>query len=234
MLGRRITGAGALWAVAVSVKIYPVVFAPAFFSRRNWRGIPGAAASGIFLLVLPAIFYGPREALNLYHDFFRMLGVKGFPLHSHNQSFSALLQRLFTDSTFHLQSVADVSWTLWALPPALLKALALVTGMGFSFLSWKKVWRQGDAWGFLSAAAFSILFLSHIVWKDYLLFLFFPLKQYFEDSNRKQSLALAIPFLLLVTLSGPNLVGAPLATRLDAACIHLWAAVLVWIAWLRK
>ena len=86
----------------------------------------------------------------------------------------------------------------------------------------------------LSALAFSILFLSHIVWKDYLLFLYFPLSEVLRRLPKKQAWLLAGVFLFLVTFSSPDLVGHPLSTRLDAACIHSWAAALVWWAWWKK
>ncbi len=223
--------AGALWALATSLKIYPAVLAPVFL--REKKGILPAIALGVFLLLLPFLFFGSAMAWQLYGDFFRALQEKGLPTHSHNQSFTALLLRLFTDELFYLHAVGPTSWTITSLPVPLIRGLALLLGGTLTFYTWREAFRKKDK-DFLSAAAFTILFLSHIIWKDYLLLLFFPLREYFTHSCRKASLQLAVPFVALVLFSSPDLWGANVSTRLDAACIHLWAAVLVWIHWMRR
>jgi hypothetical protein len=131
--------------------------------------------------------------------------------------------------------VGPAWWGIADLPEGLLRAFAWILGGALAGLTWWKAWKRGlsvDA--SLSAAAFCILFLSHIVWKDYLLFLYFPLREGFSLWSRKKSLWVAGIFLAMITFSAPDLVGHPLSTRLDAACIHLWAAVLVWVAWWRS
>lgn len=233
-VARRPQRAGAVWALAVSLKVYPAAFAPAFFPRESRRGILAGAGIGLGILLLPFLVFGSALALQLYGEFFTALESKGMPLHSHNQSIAALLLRLFTDQSFHLHSVGDTQWTILALPQRLVVALAWLTGAGLTALTWRRGWQRRTGEAFLSATAFSILFLSHIVWKDYLLFLFFPLAEVFRRYPRRQAIMIAVAFLLPITISSPDIVGFKTATRLDAACIHFWSAILVWIAWWKK
>lgn len=228
----RWAGAGAVWATATMLKVYPVVLAPFFLPRERKKAIAGALGTGIFLLLLPLIFFGPALGAQLYREFFLALEDKGLPLHSHNQSIAAFLQRVFTSQEFYLHAVGPQRWGVLELPPALLRALAWVIGGTLALLSWLRAYRRGmGADAALSAAAFSVLFLSHIVWKDYLLFLYFPLREIFGRLPRGQRWLVGAVFVALVTLSSPDIVGHLLSTRLDAACVHLWAAGLVWWAW---
>jgi hypothetical protein len=224
--------AGAAWALAASIKIYPLVLAPAFFSRSRWKGLVMGAVVALLVAFLPFLLFGFSLGGELYGEFLGALRSKGMPLHSHNQSFAALLLRLFTDQSFYLHAVGDTKWALLGLPQGLVTLFAWLLGISLTAFTWKKAWGRPER--YLSAAAFSILFLSHIVWKDYLLFLYFPLREIFSLAPKKKSLWLAGGFLALVTLSSPDLIGAPLSTRLDAACIHLWAAILVWGAWCKE
>lgn len=228
-------GAGALWALATSLKVYPVVLAPFFLPRARWLAFFCAAGAGALLLVLPFLFFGVPLGTQLYRDFFGALESKGLPLHSHNQSIAAFLQRVFSNQEFYLHAVGPNRWALLDLPVPFLRLAAWLIGGTLVLLSWSRAWSRGlYPAAALSAAAFSILFLSHIVWKDYLLFLYFPLREVLARLPRRQSWLLAAGFLCLVTLSSPDLVGHPVSTRLDAACIHLWAAALVWWAWWKK
>ncbi|RZA04266.1 MAG: hypothetical protein EOP11_15485 [Proteobacteria bacterium] len=112
--------------------------------------------------------------------------------------------------------------------------MALALGGLAAALSWKKAMRDPDSVdGALSAGAFSLLFLSHIVWKDYFLFLYFPLRELFAKLARPRAIGLGLAFLALVTFSSMDIVGAPFAARLDAGGIHLWAGVLIWATWLK-
>lgn len=233
-LSRRPALAGGFWALAVSLKVYPLVFAPAFLPRENRRGILWAMLAGASILALPLLVFGLELGLQLYREFFAALQSKGLPLDSHNQSLAALFLRIFTEQTFKLQGVADTSFTLLSLSPALVSGFALAVGVALTAITWRAAFRLRTSECFLSAAAFSIIFLSHIVWKDYLLFLFFPLAEIFHNSSRKKSWWVAGTFLALITLASPAIASPAVASRLDAVCIHFWAAVLVWASWLKK
>jgi hypothetical protein len=233
MTAHRLRGAmgGAGWALATSIKVYPAIFAPAFW-RCGRAPVVGALALGLALLALPFLCFGFSTGVFLYAEFLRALGDKGLPLHSHNQSLAALLSRLFTEQDFYLHAVGGARWTLVALPEALVRAIAWAVGGGIAALSWWRAFRR-DRGGadLLAAAAFSIIFLSHIVWKDYMLWLFFPLAVTLGRLRKPRAWALAVAYLALVLASSPDLLGHVVSTRLDAACIHLWGAVLVWGAW---
>lgn len=230
------SAASAIFTLAVSLKIYPLVLAPAFGPGLSWKWRPILVGflTGIFLLLLPFIFYGFDRSVFLYEEFFRTLSLKGFPTHSHNQSFHALATRLFQDKIFYLHAVGPVNWSIVDLPPLLIRAISLLIGIPLAILSWRKALKEKQGASYLAATSFCILFLSHIVWKDYFLFLYFPLVQIFLTQEKRRSLLLAALFLSFITLSSHDLVGGEISTRLDGACIHLWAAILIWWGWMRR
>lgn len=246
--------AGAAWAFVTGIKIYPLVLAPLFAPRARWRAFAGALLIGALLALLPFAFFGLGLGTQLYGEFFEALRAKGLPTHSHNQSLAALLLRLFTKQEFYLHAVGPAHWGMADLPEGLLRFAALAVGLVLAALSWNRARGKGFAPGTsLSAAAFCVLFLSHIVWKDYLLFLYFPFREGFDSWARRKALFVAGAFFSLITFSSPdvlqalfgwtgpafahwmltepNTIGHALSVRLDGACIHLWAAALVWGAW---
>lgn len=236
-LGRRGRwgGAGAVWALAACVKVYPLVFGAMFLPRNRWRGLLVASFAGFVFLVLPLLVFGGELGFSLYRDFFAALADKGLPLHSHNQSLSAFLLRVFTNQEFYLHAVGPARFGLLDLDPGLVRFCAMLAGVFLVSLTWLRAWGRGlDPATALSAGAFSVLFLSHIVWKDYLLFLYFPLKELFARLPRKRALLLGGAFVAIVTAGSPDLVGHPLSTRLDACCVHLWAAALIWAVWWKR
>jgi hypothetical protein len=231
----RAGGAGAAWAVATGFKVYPAVFAPIFLPRGERRGLFVGIGVGAGLLLLPFLVFGPTLALTLYGEFFDALRAKGLPLYSHNQSIQALLLRLLGGQSFYLHAVGDVNWSIAAWPAGLVRAVGYAIGGFGAALSWRKAMREPRSVDtLLSAGAFSVLFLSHIVWKDYLLFLYFPLRELFRRWPLRHSIALGAAFVAIVTFSSMDIVGPALSTRFDAASIHLWAGVLIWLAWIRK
>lgn len=227
--------AGGFWALASVIKVYPAALAPLFLPRVRWRAFFCAGAVLAGLLLLPFLVFGPALGAQLYREFLGALESKGLPLHSHNQSIAAFLQRVFTSQEFYLHAVGPMWWGVLDLNPSFLRGLAWFLGGLLAFLSWHRAWSRGlDPSAALSAGAFSILFLSHIVWKDYLLFLYFPLRELFSHLGKRQAWALGIGLVAWVTASSPDLVGHPVSTRCDAASIHLWMAGLVWALWWKK
>jgi hypothetical protein len=64
----RIALAAFAFALAVTVKLFPLLLAVLPFVRRDWKFIVWAAAWGcVLLLVLPAICLGPMTTWSLYH-----------------------------------------------------------------------------------------------------------------------------------------------------------------------
>lgn len=226
---------GALWSLAAGIKIYPLVLAPALLRERKWGTLFTAVLVGVSFLALPFLCFGTRLGGSLYQDFFAALEAKGLPIYSHNQSLAALALRLFTPATFSLHSVGPTSWGILHLPTAFARNAALFLGLVLTFFTWRKVWQvERPRWGmYLAAMAFSILFLSHIVWKDYFLLLYFPLVVLLQQGKRATNWWMGSSYLALITVSSPDILGAAFASRLDAACIHLLGAVLLWICWLR-
>ncbi len=229
---RREGWAGALWSIATSIKVYPAVLGAEFLLKKSWRGFAGFFLTLLPILLLPVLFWGPSLAMQLYGEFFHALQAKGLPMHSHNQSFAALFLRLFTRVEFDLHGIGHEMWGFFPLGAEFAHLLAWVIGLSLTGISWLVCARRKD--GFLSAAAFSILFLSHIVWKDYVLFLYFPLFELFSSEllSKRQKVSGGILFALIVTLSSHDVAGAKAGALFDAASIHLWLAVLVWGAWI--
>ncbi|MCO5144531.1 MAG: glycosyltransferase 87 family protein, partial [Oligoflexia bacterium] len=226
---------GFVWASVSVIKIYPLVFGLGFLLQKA-KAVLLSAMISLFLFSLIPLFYLWKSPFFLYEEFLRSLESKGFPLHSHNQSISALLQRAFTDQEFPLHAVGVEKWAFLQLDIGFVKIIAFLVGALLSgsiwWLAFKKNKEKHNFEYYLAAGSFSVLFLSHIVWKDYLLFLFFPLAQIFKDQTPKHLKTLAVLSLLFVTLfSSPDVMGAPLGTRLDAACIHLWGALFIALIW---
>lgn len=225
---------GSLFVFATSLKVYPAVLFPAYLRRFSWGSALGMAGTALALFLFPLLLFGWAPGWELYRDFFLALADKGLPVYSHNQSFSALLLRLFSDQSFLLHGVGETKWTLAALAPGAVRSFALLLGASLSGFTWWKAWRRNEVDSFLSAAAFSVLFLSHIVWKDYLLLLYFPLRELFSRLEKRPAWTLAGVILAIVTFSSPDVLGAGAASRLDAACIHLGLAILVWGTWWKR
>jgi len=250
----RFHPAGSAWALATSLKVYPIVLAPFFLPVDRRKGISGALVGGLLLSLLPFLLFGISQGWELYGEFFAALRAKGLPLHSHNQSIAALLLRFFTNQSFYLQAIGSLNWGVADLPPPLLRLAALLIGGSLAYLSWRRAYERGLLpSAALSATAFSILFLSHIVWRDYFLFLYFPLSEGFARWPRHKSLKVAGLYFSILTFTSPDVlqtlfaplgngfahamltevatIGHALSVRCDGCCIHLWAALLVWWAW---
>ena len=93
---------------------------------------------------------------------------------------------------------------------------------------------------YAAATSFTVLFLSHLVWKDYFVYLFPALLpivgKAFEtqaSSERKIQRVILVIYFLLVVGTSPDIWTVPRAALFDAASIHLWGAVLLFWAWYR-
>lgn len=228
----RQKSAGVIWALVASLKVYPLVLGAEFALRKRWLGIVTFTLTIVGLLALPFLFFGASLGKDLYQQFLAGLAGKGLPLHSHNQSFVALFSRICTKEAFELHGVGWTQWGFFPIGALPARIAASFVGFALAIFSWWRA-RKLDT-GYLSAAAFSILFLSHIVWKDYLLFLYFPLVEILGNrgiSFRKKTWGACL-FLAMVTFSSADFAGPRRAALFDAASIHLWGAVLVWVAWI--
>ncbi|NUM88099.1 MAG: DUF2029 domain-containing protein [Bdellovibrionales bacterium] len=231
-LERRSRWAAPLWALASFVKVYPLAQGMEFLLRRRWRELGLAALAAALLLALPALVWGWDQSWRLHGDFLRALEGKGMPLHSHNQSISALLLRIFTKETFVLHAYGWTTWGFVELPPAAVRAAALLAGALATAWGWLRAHRRRLPLDYAAATAFSLLFLSHIVWKDYFLFLFLPLRQLIAEKPVRWKWWVGA-YAAMVTLSAPDLLTHKITVWLDAWSIHFWAAIILWTAWLR-
>lgn len=225
------------WGVASIWKLFPALFGFTHlclaWKEKKLQPLQAWLVGGtavVALVLLPFLLWGSEISLQLYREFLLALEAKGLPLNSHNQSFLALLMRLFTTQVFELHSVAYVKWGLYEIAPPILKLISYSLMLVLSGFAWKKAYERGSQWDFLCATCFSILFLSHIVWKDYFTFLFPPIVALF-GLKTKRAYKLLVIFGLLTLFSSPDLIGHPRSAFLDACCIHFWGAVLVFGGW---
>ncbi len=65
-LDRRALAAGAMIALAISVKYVAIVFLPYLLLRRRWKALAGVAAAAALMVAVPMLRYGPAEGLNLH------------------------------------------------------------------------------------------------------------------------------------------------------------------------
>ena len=227
----RWESAGALLAFTSLLKVFPAVQGVDMLLRREWRAIAAAAAAALALALLPFLAWGPEAALQVYADFPAALAAKGVPVHSHNQSFLALLLRfLHADSFFAF----PVGWTFWRiaeLPLIFLNVVALALGITLAILAWRKAAARANPLDTLAAAGFSVLFLSHIVWKPYIVLLLPALSLCLRKGDRTHGTLLAL-FMLCGPFLSAELYGK-YASYAEGVCVHLFAAIFLFAAWWR-
>lgn len=227
---RRSSAAGALLALNSMLKVFPGVQIVEFFVRRDWRAFAWFSGAFAVLLALPFLVWPWPTAISLYQEFPAELAKKGIPSFTHNQSVLALLNRLFLWEKFYAFPVDDLRWRIVTLPDWLLKIFALAIGGSISALAWLRAKRRKEALDGVAATGFSILFLSHIVWKPYFVFLFPALIQCLNGKG-KTHWVLFLAFLVLGPLLSADIYGFYYSTWMEGACTHLWAALFLFIAW---
>jgi hypothetical protein len=77
--GRRDIAAGLLTTLAVVIKPYAVIILPWFAARRFGRLVAAAGAGLLGVLALPALAYGPHDAVALHHDWWRTVTASTAP-----------------------------------------------------------------------------------------------------------------------------------------------------------
>ncbi len=219
------------WPLASILKVYPLVQGIEFLHRRRWRELALAAAMFLLLLFLPFVFWPVDLAIELHRQFFQALEAKGLPTDSGNQSLLALFVRFFTLQPFQLHPFGEVQWGFATISRDLLSvAFFAVAGISL-FFTWKKAIARKLALDSAAAMGFSLIFLSHIVWKDYFIFLLFPLVQFLELKPARWKGIIGV-YLAMVYLSSPEIITHYWSARLDAINIHYWAAIWIWVHWL--
>ncbi len=227
-----------LWAAAILatntiIKIFPGLYVVNWFIEKKWKLILCYSSFLFLILMSPFLIHGFTSGMELYRDMLGALAHKDFTLYSHNQSIQAFIARFLSGQSFDLFSVARVNWSIAAWPEIWIKLSAFSIGLGLSFLAWRKAARRGLPWDGLSAFFFTFLFISPLVWKTYFIFLFpvwLQIFYHFEKAIFKKGEFYG--FVLVTFFLSPDVVGFPLATRLDALCIHLWGAAITLKLWL--
>ena len=115
--------AGWLFALAVIIKPYGVLFLPWLAAQGAIRALATAAAGMVLALILPAPFYGWQDAIALHRDWWRTVSTSTAPnlLNADNVSLAAMYAKWIGSGT--------VSTALAAGTAAGLLALATVTSL---------------------------------------------------------------------------------------------------------
>jgi hypothetical protein len=163
--GRNAAAAG-LFALAVSIKFFPIIFLAPFAARRDTRFLLfSAAACGALLFVVPGLLLGGGDTLRFYGallDSFRDSGwVKANP---HSQYFPHVVLRLADamghDANAHLSLLR---WIAYGVAAA---------NMGLLFLVQRAQLRHADLWSFL-LVFLTIPFVFKTSWPHDFVFLCF-------------------------------------------------------------
>jgi len=222
----------ALWPVASILKVYPLVQGLEFLLRKNWKNLALSAVAFFVLLLLPFMVWPRDLAVQLHFEFFQSLASKGLPTDSGNQSIYACFIRFFHAAPFQLHPIGDVQWNILSLSSKHLAMTSLALGSLLTAITWFCAHKRKYALDFPSAVGFSLLFLSHIVWKDYFVFLLFPLAQVILYQHKHWKIQLGI-YLALVYGSSPEILTHYWSARLEAINIHFVSALFLWTIWIR-
>ena len=238
--------------VAAVVKIFPLplLLVPLLLSE----GVPrrrlrleriGLVAGILFILVLPFIFEGPDGGIRLYMGWKAALLDRGAPFESHNQSFTALINRLFSGNPVHVISLgADhVPMSLAKVDARLLALLSVIwTVVSIAaLLLWiaagpvRAVVRGMALW---AAVACGLLIVpSHLVWKPYFVMgipvayaaLTGLMSMDFSRARARVLAAVLAVAFVMVNFSGFDFVGYRVAAWLEVFSVMMLAhlAVLV-------
>jgi Glycosyltransferase family 87/WD40-like Beta Propeller Repeat len=115
-------GAGAAVAVAVGLKVSPVLFALYFARRRDWRAVGGALAGGVGVAAISIAAFGWQlnRAYMLQVLPRAMLGESIGPYNLTLASFAVLFHRLFIfEPTLNPHPAVHAAWLLPALLPVI-------------------------------------------------------------------------------------------------------------------
>lgn len=67
--------ASAALALGGAVKLFPLFLAPVFVARRDWRLLARTVAFTLLLWSLPALYFGPRQTVELYRSWIGSIGA---------------------------------------------------------------------------------------------------------------------------------------------------------------
>lgn len=157
---------GSFLAMAIHLKLLPILFLPYFILRTRWKVVASCFAVGVILLVLPGVTYGREWTIQMLRlwlqRFLQHGGALAMDMEGGNQAPLAMMYRFLAR-----RDVPPVEWfppPVASLPPEtvwLMYTLVAVTVYSVT------LWLSNRSHPFAPAAAdFSLLFLStHLVSK---------------------------------------------------------------------
>ncbi len=214
------------------MKLFPFDHTLELILRRRWTSLLSLGLTVAMLILIPYFVWGTEIANSLYASYPGQLQSKGLPIYTHNQSFAALLHRFFSGDSFRSFSVGMVNWTIFTISKPTLQLIATSLGILLSSIAWLKAHKRKLDLDYASATCFSILFLSHIVWKPYFIFLLPALMQVLLTSRSIGSRIGLSLFLILGPLSSPDIWGVKNSRIFDGISIHLMATIILFLLWI--
>ncbi len=205
--GRPVAG-GALIAVAVSIKVTPLLLLVYFAYKGWWRPFVGGALAGIVCLVAwPAIFFGWQANGELLHAWYQTV-IAGFLSHGvvrsehTNQALVGILNRLLGPQ---VAIRPDTYLTIVDLPPAARDVIRMLLSAGIlAVTAWacrRRVEPRRAPLAFaaeLSMVLIAMLLLSGLSWKAHFVTMVLPysvLLAYLADarySDRRRSIGVLL------------------------------------------
>lgn len=221
------------WAVlacAAVAKIFPLplLLIPFFDS-----GVPrsrlkieraGAVAGALAVLLFPMLTEGFMGWVTLMQGWRDALLAKGLPLESHNQSFVAFLYHYFSGIPTHVISEGPpkvlLGFPLFAAQTIELLSLAWTFSWAGFLFAWILLGPREDRFRWIAVALAMLVLPSHLFWKTYLIFCF-PLAAWIASREGVSAFTLAL--FAAINLTGYELIGHALSSRIEAGSVLLFA-----------
>ncbi len=198
--------------------------------------IVASLSGGFAILLLPLIFGGWDQFLELHTRWLSALVDRGLPMESHNQSFMAFLHHLFSGNPTPVVALAraedfSVSWL--RLDGSMIRALSLawVLGSAGAILVWQRV-KHSSSKGAWAVVLCGLLILpSHLLWKPYFLFGLPAAAFLAARAQSMRSWIFLAGISALINLSGFDFVGHGVGVRFEAWAGLLWTHIvlLLWV-----
>ncbi len=220
----------------------PLLLTPFLKIRSEKKSIEQAGVFfGLLLaLLLPTLVFGLENGVQIHLAWFDALRSKGLPLDSHNQSFFAFLQHLFTHEPVHViaQGPQSVVLGLGWMSAAAVKSLAWIWMFATSLvlLYWvvrgldhKK--KQGFPFYWVSILTAGLIVPSYLVWKPYFVFGYLVAAYSIDQVMKRKNPLMSIIFLFFIFMginfTGFDFVGHTWGTRFETGSVLLFMHLLL-------